>query len=148
MDGSWVEAEHNCGFVLHLPSTFNQSCPLFTALLWLTPLHTRAVRTLLLDTCPFPGRGHLRAHCCAAQCPHCSTAHCTHCTLGCFSNVHTAVQHTAHSALLYITLLWVLSLEHSSHASVTFYCSVLTQHIWGFLWSSVTLQSSHLIWIV
>ena len=45
--------------------------------------------------------------------------------------VHTAVQHTAHSALLYSTLLWVLSLEHSSHASVTFYCSVLTQHIYG-----------------
>ena len=109
VDGSWVEAEHNCGFVLHLPSTFNQSCPLFTALLWLTPLHTRVVRTLLLDTCPFPGRGHLHAHCCAAQCPHCSTAHCTHCTLECFSNdaqctLLYSTLHTVQTALQHIAL--------------------------------------------
>ena len=60
------------------------------------------------------------------KCAHCCTTHCTQCKL------------------LYSTLLWVLSLEHSSHASVTFYCSVLTQHIWGLLWSGVTLQCSHM----
>ena len=40
VDSSWVEVGHNCGFVLHLTSTFNQSSIIHSSLLHCSRTHS------------------------------------------------------------------------------------------------------------